>query len=551
MIVRGIAALLLLALPVQAAEVTLKSDIAAATVYPDGATVTGRTEFSVEAGRHTLLLPETPLGLDPNSLRASGKGSAAFSIVSVELRAADASAVQARRASEAAKLQDAIERLQDQKAAAENQIAAADRQLAFIDATIKAASVSGKGDGAAPTAQDWMTLWQQSSASAAQALNARERARQLIRNLDRQIESLQARAPVDDGRPQQAIAVEIEAEAALDGEIEVSYFVGSASWAPVYDARLTTEGEQSLTLARRAAVQQSTGVPWTDVALTLSTARPGGRTSAIEPRRRFAQLRPDAPLGRVMGGLAQTYAPPPPAPAMEPAPQAVMVDEERAEADFVDASLVRAAARQLGDAVVYDVPARADISGKGVTRHVLIGEETFSAAIELRATPSVEKTAYLYAAFENADGLILPGEVTLNRDGLFVGKDVLPLIAAGAEGAVPFGSYESVKIGYRVVSQKDDDSFARADKLRAFRSEMHAENTSDKAWTVVLSDSKPETNTEEIEVTVVADPAPDETDADDVTGRLEWRFDLPPGAKQEIEYGFDVSYPLGRDLILR
>lgn len=539
-----------LALPAQAEDLTIKSDVTAATVFPDGATVTQSIDFSVGAGRHTLLMPDAPLSIDGNSLRASGKGGAGFSIVSVELRAADARAIEARRASEVGKLQDAIERLEDQKANAQNQIAAAERQLAFIDATIEAARVSGKGDGAAPTAQDWMTLWQQSSASAAQALNARQRAQQLIRTLDKQIDALRARTPVDDGRPELAIAVEIEAEAELKGEVEVTYFVSSASWAPVYDARLITEDKPGLTLIRRAAIQQNTGVPWDDVALTLSTARPGGRISAIEPRRRWAQLQPDALMGRAAGGLQTFAAAPPPPPMPEPAVSQAE-KESPEEADYVDASLVRAAARQLGDAVVYDVPARADISGKGVTRQVLIGEKDFEAAVELRATPSVEKAAYLYAVFDNAKGLILPGEVTLTRDGLFVGKDVLPLIAAGGEGAVPFGAYESVKIGYRVIEQKDDDSFARADKLRTFRSAISAENTSDKAWTVVLSGSKPVTNTEEVTVKVIADPEPDESDADDVTGRLEWRFDLAAGNKQEVAYGFDVTYPLGRNLILR
>jgi len=237
-----IVAALLSSVPAWAAEITTEASVSAATVFPDGATVTRKASFSAPEGRHTLVLTGVPVGFDTNSLRASGEGDAAFSIVSVEQRAADPAAIEAQYRSEAQKIETAIERLQDQRAQAKNQIAAADRQLAFIDATIKAARVAGDKDGAAPTAQDWVTLWTQSNASSAQALGIKERARVTIRTLDRQIEQLVARSP--NPRSQSVpvtIAVEIEAEAAVKGEVEVKHFTRAASWGPVYDARLDTE----------------------------------------------------------------------------------------------------------------------------------------------------------------------------------------------------------------------------------------------------------------------------------------------------------------------
>jgi len=134
-----IVAALLSSVPAWAAEITTEASVSAATVFPDGATVTRKASFSAPEGRHTLVLTGVPVGFDTNSLRASGEGDAAFSIVSVEQRAADPAAIEAQYRSEAQKIETAIERLQDQRAQAKNQIAAADRQLAFIDATIKAA----------------------------------------------------------------------------------------------------------------------------------------------------------------------------------------------------------------------------------------------------------------------------------------------------------------------------------------------------------------------------------------------------------------------------
>ncbi len=530
--------------PAWAAEISTKAVVSAATVFPDGATVTRKASFSAPEGRHTLILTGVPVGFDTNSLRASGTGDAAFSIISVEQRTADPIAIEAQFRSEAQKIETAIERLEDQKAQAENQIAAADRQLAFIDATIKAAQVSGAKDGAAPTAQDWVTLWSQSNASSAQALGIKQRARVQIRDLDRQIEQLYARSP--DTQPKTlptTIAVEIEAASEVKGEVEVKHFTRAASWGPVYDARLDTEATE-LTLVRRAAIQQRTQEPWEDVTLTLSTARPTGGTAVPQPRRRIAQLVPDRPLqpellprtsGAAFAQQDLRIAPaPPPQPVAAP----------------VAAQIVNAAIRTQGEALVYDIPSKADIPGSGVVRQVLVGEEKFDGKIELRATPSQDKTAYLYATFENGEGLILPGEVSLTRDGLYIGKGRLPLIAAGEEGAVPFGALETVKIAYRVVEQKSEDSFAAAEETERRRFVFSAENLSDKARQVVLYDSIPVSNSDQVEVKLVGD-APTDEDVDDVTGRVAWTLDLEPGAKEEIEFGYDVNYPIGRELRLR
>lgn len=536
---------------VWAAEITAKASVSAATVFPDGATVTRMAAFSAPEGRHTLVLTGVPVGFDANSLRASGTADGAFSILSVEERAADPQALESQFRSEAQKIETAIERLEDQKAQAETQIAAAERQLAFIDATIKAAQVGGR-DGAAPTAQDWVTLWTQSNASAAQALGIIQRAGVQIRTLDRQIERLYARSPESQPRPVPVtIAVEIEAAEPVTGEIEIKHFTRSAAWGPVYDARLDTEAG-TVALVRRAAIQQRTAEPWEDVALTLSTARPTGGTAVSLPRGKIAQLRPERPLappmpqavGRAFDSFAggalmresEMDAMPEPVVMAAPAP--------------VRAQTVSAAIRTQGEALVYDIPARADIPGSGVIRQVLVGEESFDSAIELRATPSQDQTAYLYATFENGAGLILPGEVSLTRDGLYIGKGRLPLIAAGGKGSVAFGALETVKIGYRVVEQKSEDSFAAAEETERRRYILSAENTGDTPRRVVLFDSVPISNADEVEVTLVGD-APTGEDVDDVTGRVTWDVDLAPGAKEDIAFGYDVSYPLGRDLMLR
>ena len=79
------------------------------------------------------------------------------------------------------------------------------------------------------------------------------------------------------------VAVHLTAPAETNGNFKVRYRIGDDGWAPFYDARLSTPDKaqkSKVELVRRAEVMQSSGENWDNVALTLSTARPLGATSA-------------------------------------------------------------------------------------------------------------------------------------------------------------------------------------------------------------------------------------------------------------------------------
>ena len=80
-----------------------------------------------------------------------------------------------------------------------------------------------------------------------------------------------------------AVRIAVSADVATTGTLSVSYRTPAANWVPTYDAQLSTGeagGKPSLAIVRRAEVTQATGEDWTDVALTLSTARTAGGTAA-------------------------------------------------------------------------------------------------------------------------------------------------------------------------------------------------------------------------------------------------------------------------------
>jgi len=535
--------------PVWAAEIETEASVVAATLYPQGASVERSAEFEAEAGRHSILIVGMPANYRRESLRIEGTG--AFAILSIEERRAAIRALEAQRRSPRRDIEAAIRSLQDRRIFATNAIQAAQRQIAYIEAMTKAQAQASatKDDPALVDASQWTGMWTSIGEGTKTALDTRQRAQIEIREIDEQMAELNAqlRDVGTERRFGPVLAVEIEADAAVSGTLTARYQMDDANWAPVYDARLALADDPSMTLVRRARVRQGTGEDWTGIALTLSTARPSGRAGAPDPRLLFARIREESDGRMGYGGAVadqmiqkeartMAMAPPPPAPAGMAAP----------------AQQVMAVAQLQGETVEYVIPGTVDIDGSGEAKQVLIDERDGTVSLEVRATPSLDATAYLYAEFENAtEAPVLPGTASLYRDGVFVGTTMLARIAGGETTHLPFGSYDGIEITHTERERMEgEQGLIRARQTERRRYAMTAENLGDKPMPVAIRDSMPYAENEDVEITLRAKPAPDERDVDDRKGALLWRFTLEPGDEREIEHGYDVTYPTGVTLFL-
>ena len=64
----------------------LSTTIVSATVYPDRARLTRRGSLPVVAGSHALEISELPLSLNPDSLRASARGTARLRLLGAQVK---------------------------------------------------------------------------------------------------------------------------------------------------------------------------------------------------------------------------------------------------------------------------------------------------------------------------------------------------------------------------------------------------------------------------------------------------------------------------------
>ncbi|MBY0362907.1 MAG: mucoidy inhibitor MuiA family protein [Phreatobacter sp.] len=514
------------------------SRVEAVTVFPDGASVTRRFTVDLPAGEHVLILDDLPLTADAGSLRVAGSGRGDLAIGSVDAREA--------RPTERADVQavQRLEALRDERLALDDGIAAERMRKRAAEALIAPATLSAGERGLDVAAA------RQALAAAHEVTLAADRtirqAEQRQRGLDRAIAEIEASLKAQPPRRLEA-RVAVEAGAPFRGELTLTYAVRNARWTPVYDARLVTTGSRpALDLIRRADIRQQTGEDWSDVTLTVSTARVarGGAVPVLPP---LVLRYQEAEAMRERSSAA-------PAPTALPALAGPPLRPGRPHGETVVAGRVAEAEVVVdmgGFQATFTVPGRTTlVSGDGA-RALRIGGATITPDLVSRVVPSLDTTAFLEARFRHGEDVpLMPGRVTLYRDGLFAGRTTLAAATRDDEVKLGFGPDDLIRVEHQVVRRTDGSagliSTSRIEE-REFR--ILLRNGAPAARRIVVEDRMPVTEVQDIVVeTLSGMTAPAARDIDGRRGIVAWTVDLAPGASRDIRHGWRLRWPAERRL---
>ena len=527
-----IAVLALPASPALAEDALLLAPPAEVTVYAQGARIVARGEARLPAGAHRLLVPVTglegmpdiavtgaevvrrtitrALPVDPETTFGAQQAAtlAGVEAARADLRAAEVALaqIQARIAGQEAR----IEVLRGAELGAEN--------------LASAAAVVAEGVAQARAA----------IAALLPALRAAEDARDAAAAALARAERRHAETA-----PQETAAgliLDVEVAEAGTVALEMTRLASAAGWEPLYDLRLDS-GSGALAVERQAVVRQSTGTPWDEVDLTLSTARPQER---LEPSRPG----PD---------IAQTVDPDD---VPRPVPLARGVSTEMAveESALMDAAGISAPPVVVteGFAVSYAVPGRVTVpSGPdGAETEIALATLDLEAEVQLRGAPPWDRTAFVIATAANAAETLIPGRARHWRDGAPVGERWMPVWAEGEELEIGFGPVETIRLERIIEDQQSGaGGFISRSSTREVGITLRAENTGSEPREVRMLYALPVSEEEALRIDVTATPAPDETDVDDVRGLAAWDLMLAPGEAREIGIVVDMDWPDDRRLI--
>lgn len=539
-----------------AAEVDLASKIDRVTVYPDGAVVTRFGKAALLQGASQIVLRGLPASVDPGSIRVEAKGDGAFAIGAVDVRQVPGDA---RPAIDQA-LEAKIRTLQGEKAKLAGEIAAIEAKRATIENFGRVGPDRLGPDGKVLPVADWPAVFEAIGTALVKVQGELLALRNRTADLDAEIAALEKARPhaPRGGQPKRDVAIAVEAQKPVQAELTVSYRVAGASWLPVYEARLSTGAAAEIAFTRRAEIRQRTGEDWNEVAVELSTTRSaqGTRAPELNPLRIAFYEPPAIYESRARARQeAERAARSAAAPAM--APRAPEADAQIAEMPAPAPELKRAEVQTAQVAAgayqaSFAVPGRVTVPQDGSTKAVVLTQAKVKPELSARATPELEEKAYLEASFLHEDEVpLLPGEVFLHRDGAYIGRGRLGLVAPGDKVELGFGADDRIRVTRAPVRRRENDSGwlgqVRTDQ-REFRTVVKSLHAQPVRLTVIERVPFSENSAITVELLSQTTP-PSEKQVGDKRGVSAWSFELAPGAQKEIRLAYRIKYPGDRELV--
>lgn len=417
--------------------------VSAVSVFTDRAVVTRTGTAKLEKGKNEIVFAGVPADVDLRSIRAGARVPAGVKILGVSWER------RVERVAKSGKIAEAESRRRELVHRETELFAERDAQRARLDLARDArrSLLESVGEqGAARAGEDVSAQpWESELAALTKLENeAREKlfeTENALVAIDSEIGDAQwwvgDAFGSADARRSVALVVTLEAERAGEAEISVAYTTRAARWKPRYSARLD-RAAGTVDFSYDGEISQNTDEDWKGVALTLSTAQP--QVSALPPRVRRVELYGESladPRARRIVATEEAV------PAAEPSANfadAAPADEDRA--------LSRV--REQGAVVNFELRGAHDVpSGKAAPR-VSIARATL-ADIELRAeaAPRLRAGVYLRATAKNETPCpILPGELSLFRDGAFIGGSSLKFVPVGGEIAFFAGTEDGLSAAF-------------------------------------------------------------------------------------------------------
>ncbi len=550
-----------------AAPIPAESRLAAATVYPDRAVVTRTAAgLAVSGGTAEFVFSGLPASLLDESVQVSARGNVAASLLDVATRTVFVTAEPDARVKT---LEDQLlglrreeRRLNDDGAVLESQRAL----LASIEKTSTApvAPVAGATPPARPSLEDFAKLLTFSAEqrarldTAARGLDVERAAlAEKIAAAEAQLNELRGRQPAR--RATKTVTVRLAPAAAGKLDLTLAYALPGASWTPAYDARLRSEKRQ-VRLDAFGLVRNATGEDWTDIALTLSTARPGLGGGAPEIAPWYVDVSRPVAYGMFSDGAASLERKAGRAKASlaaAPAAMASMAYDADPVVQEVDATFASAEVASAATSANFKIATPVTLASDNAPQRVPLGGADLAATLRYQATPKLQETAFLTAAVTNTGDLpFLGGALNVFLDDTFVAVSRLATTMPGEKFTLRLGADEGIALKRKVVSRfTEDTGFTSRSRRTTYDILLTVTNNKRAPERVELTDALPVARDEKIVVKLLAPaerefPRPEDAAAEppraglarDAEGRLTWRLDLKPGEKRELALKFSIEH---------
>ncbi|MBL4803697.1 MAG: mucoidy inhibitor MuiA family protein [Alphaproteobacteria bacterium] len=543
---------LLLPVLAHADDVKVTGTLKAATVYNDRAALTLETTTQVPAGKHVVMFEGLPTGIFTDSLRVKGESQAEAILGALSHKIVNNVELTSAREAE---LNTQKEKLEEQKKVIEAEIQAINAKKKFL-ASLEAKAIETTNDEIAEfelNSTSWLEAANTLQAGMDEVLKTELAKQNQIKDINDQIAKINRDlAQVRTGSKQTlTVSLPVEMSRAANLKLSLEYQIGGAYWRPVYDARLSTE-TGDLELVQYGAVSQRTGEDWSNIALTLSTARPNRGATAPTLNTQWVNLWSEMKKSRgFAGGMARNEM------ALDraavSAPAALELAEEDAAYAPKEARQQVATINTGGFTAEFGIPGLISVPADGTETKVLIAPFETESKLEVHIKPQVDAKAYLVANTTiKGEAPLLPGQVSLFRDGSFVGQTQVPLLKPGKDYDLSFGIDDQIEVEHKTLKDERGEQgmfVGKTDQL-VRHTVTEIQNLRNRDVNIVVGQTVPVAQNEKItlEMDKQNTTAGYTEDTENVKGLLEWAFTLKSKEKKDIKLGWTLAWPQGQNI---
>jgi len=495
----------------------LAQQVTSVTLYPGSATVERSARITAGAGR--LEMAGLPANFDVRTLRVEADAGIAIGEIAVQ----DAAKSEALGGREAA-LDTKIQALKDQSAALEGEAKTAELVRDYL------ASLSARPDDKHRAAVDPKSLPAVLDAirrGGADAYGTLQRIAVKKRELAKNIAALERDLARLRSGARDVRTLSIAYSARQPGELRAAYHVANAGWRPAYRASLDSASSQ-LEIQRQAAVSQNTGEDWRGVKLRLSTGTPRA-AQLIDPNTWQLIIRPPQPKL----ALQEMASPAARAPA-----EARALMRERA-----DLAEQKVEEFQTEYTTEFDVPGRVDIAADGRQTTVALGSQSVPAKQKIRIVPRRDNAAMVTAEAEMPEGVWIPGDIQLYRDGAYVGSTHWQA-QAKTKLMLPFGRDDRVQVAVNRLKDRSGNAGLIGQRAERQVATLYTVTSRHKVPVeLLLLEAAPVPVNDQISVDTNFQPKPKTANWEERKGVYAWEQPLAPGETLKFVADYTITYP--------
>ncbi len=164
------------------------------------------------------------------------------------------------------------------------------------------------------------------------------------------------------------------------------------------------------------------------------------------------------------------------------------------------------------------------------------------------SVPKIDKDAFLIANIVDWEKYnLLEGEANVFFEETYVGKTLLDVRFAKDTLEISLGRDKMVTVNREKIKDYTSRQFIGSKKEESRAWKITVKNNKSQDINMIILDQIPVSTREDIEVN---EEQISGAEKNNDTGELKWKFNLPPGDKEEIDLKYSVKYPKNRNLII-